>query len=61
MVLGTPQNQSSPLPENGLGRKLAFYGPSVELYSELPELEKQIDATLGRFVVEALPESTSNV
>jgi hypothetical protein len=57
MVLGTPQNQSSPLPENGLGRKLALYGPSVELYSELPELEKQIDATLGRFVVQELPES----
>jgi hypothetical protein len=58
MVLGTPQNQSSPLPENGLGRKLALYGPSVELFNDLPELETQIETALGRFVVEALPEST---
>lgn len=54
MVMMSP---AAPRPhaQRGTTLKLAIYGPSVELTSAVPELESQLQRTLGQFTVDDFP------
>src|SRR5438552_11746533 len=54
MVTMSPKAHK-PHAHRGVTRKLAIYGPSVELDNNLPELEPQIARALAPFAVEELP------